>query len=356
MTKQRDETIDILKGILVFGMILSHVSGLISNHHDFPIKTVWLLTGLVTFSGFLFCFGYACQLAYFSKDFANSAHRMAVTALKPLIAFYISATYWRLFVDKDLSFTGVLKILTLTDIPPFSEFLVSFSLIILVSAFVFRPIQWITANKTYFWGSFFLILATTLLSYHFVQLNQLGLLIGTEEFPAFPVLQYFPVFLLGIYFAKHQLKRDRNVELIAIAGFVAFVLFYGFQHQLPRRFPPSPLWITASIFLVYLYYLLAQYLIHFRSIANILSAWGKNVLFYLLISNLLIFTFRGAYKPLDLNLMQSLGITLLMLFTINFFTTIVAPRKPTIASSKRIYQPDNPATKVFHSEVILDEK
>ena len=334
MMKHRDDAIDILKGMLVFGMILSHVSGLISSYNGFPIKHIWLFTGLVTFSGFVFSFGYVCQLAYFGKDLKSSCQRMVLTALKPLIAFYISGVYWRMFIDKDLGIKTVLKILFLFDIPPFSEFLISFSLMILFSLLFFQPIQKITTNKALFWTLFGFLLLTPLIPYQAIHSSHLGLLIGTEDFPAFPVLQYFPIYLLGIYFAKHRLLQDQKVLVISISGFMAFIGFYFNQHQIPGRFPPSVLWILASLFLVYVYFWIARQLTEWHMIAKPLSTWGKNGLFYLLISNILIFTFRGAYAPIALTPLESVGITLLMLLTINFLTTIVAVPKPAIAPSQ----------------------
>lgn len=337
--KQRDQTIDILKGMLVFGMVLSHVAGLLSSNADFPVKHVWLLTGLVTFSGFVFSFGYVCQLAYFGKDFQSSYQRMLTTALKPLIAFYISGIYWRAFVDKNLDFKGVLKILVLRDIPPFSEFLVSFSLIILVSLLLFSQIQKITANHKHFWLTFLLLLLTTFIPYSWINISQLGLLIGTDRFPTYPVLQYFSIYLVGVYFAKHRIITNKWVAAISTIGFVGFVLVYLYTRQLPSRFPPSLLWITTSLFFVYFYYLFARYLSKQRILSTILSAWGKNVLFYLLMSNLIIFTFRGAYEPVDLSLPISIGITLLMLLMIHFLISIVATQKqPTSVPQRQAYE------------------
>lgn len=334
MIKQRDEAIDILKGMLVFGMIFSHVSGLMSSHSDFSTKLVWLFTGLITFSGFMFSFGYVCQLSYFSKDFTASAQRMLLTALKPLIAFYISAIYWRTFINKECSFSGIVHILLLSDIPPFSEFLISFSLIIIISLLLFNPIQTITANPIYFWSVFILTLFTTFIPYDWVQINQIGLLIGTNKFPTFPVLQYFPIFLLGVCAAKKPILEDRIVKMIALISIILFILFYRYKQELPGRFPPSFLWITASIFFIHIYYKLAQYLSKWRGVSTVFSMWGKNVLFYLVISNIFIFTFRGSYQPLNINLIESFGLTLLILFTISFLTTIVVPSKIIIKPSQ----------------------
>jgi len=333
--KRRDEAIDVMKGMLVFGMILSHVSGLLSSYNSFPMKHIWLFTGLITFSGFMFSFGYACQFAYFSKDLKTVSQRMLMTALKPLIAFYISGIYWRAFVDKDFSLRTVARILILKDIPPFSEFLVSFSLIILGSLILFNPIQKLVEHPKRFWFVFALLLLTTFIPYHWITVSQIGLLVGTDKFPTYPILQYSSVFLLGVYFAKHQILQNRWVFLSSLSGFIAFIVFQLQTQQAPSRFPPSLLWIIASIFLVYLYYLIAKKLTKLQRLTDLLSTWGKNVLFYLLISNILIFTFRGAYQPLNLNPLESFGITLLMLLTINFLTTIVSSSKPAIASSQK---------------------
>jgi fucose 4-O-acetylase-like acetyltransferase len=321
---QRDETIDVLKGMLVFGMVLSHVAGLVSSYAAFPIKQIWLFTGLVTFSGFVFSFGYACQIAYFSKDLKAVYRRIVSTALKPLIAFYISGMYWRAFVDKQLDFAAIANILLLNDIPPFSEFLVSFSLIILVSLLLFKPIQKLTSNPKHFWILFALLLLTTFLPYAKVHISQVGLLIGTTQFPTYPVLQYFPIYLLGIYFAKHKILYHRQTLVISALGIGLFLFSHFVNRQIPSRFPPSLSWILASLFFVYLYYLAAQRISKWNFVAPLLSSFGKNVLFYLLLSNIMIFTFRGAYAPLSLPPLASLGMTVLVLLTIHFLIQIVS--------------------------------
>jgi fucose 4-O-acetylase-like acetyltransferase len=325
---QRNPTIDVLKGMLVFGMVLSHVASLISRYDGFPMKHIWLFTGLITFSGFVFSFGYVCQIAYFSKTLGIVYQRMLITALKPLIAFYISAIYWRAFVDKKLSFGAIADILLLNDIPPFSEFLVSFSLIILVSLLLFAPIQKVTASVNSFWIVFTLLLLTTLIPYSQITVSQLGLMIGTEKFPVYPVLQYFPIFLLGVYFARHKLIHDRKTALVSSLGIGSFLLIHFVNHQIPSRFPPSLCWIVASIFSVYLYYQIAQFLSKCHPVATLLGGWGKNVLFYLLMSNILIFTFRGAYEKVNLSPIGSFGLTLVMLFGINFLVTTISVPKP----------------------------
>lgn len=316
-------------------MVLSHVSGLASSYSAFPIKLIWLLTGLVTFSGFMFSFGYACQLAYFSKGLRASYQRMLVTALKPLIAFYISGIYWRAFVDKGLSLNTLINILILRDIPPYSEFLISFSLMLLIALIFFKPIQKITDNQKLFEFIFVLLLLTTLIPCDLVQSSKLALIIGSKQFAAYPILPYLSIYLLGIYFAKHTFCHTQRLAFLSAVGLLGFIVFYFSGRQLPSRFPPSAIWILASIFFVYLYYLAAKRIVHWRSLAEVLSNWGRNVLFYLLVSNILIFTFRGSYSPLYLDPLASLGVTVLMLLTIHFLTTIATPRHSITPTQKQ---------------------
>jgi len=72
VAKNRDYSLDVLKGLLVFGMIYSHVMGDFDTHPLFSIK--WFLIALIniiTFPGFMFCFGYAYQITYFCNDFKD---------------------------------------------------------------------------------------------------------------------------------------------------------------------------------------------------------------------------------------------------------------------------------------------
>src|SRR5437870_645721 len=101
--KQRDAATDIFKGLLVFGMLYAHVVQLSGRYTDAPAAGALYFTVTfidnVTFAGFLFCFGYAAWLAYFSRGFARSWRRMLVTAVKILVAFYLSGFASRMILD-----------------------------------------------------------------------------------------------------------------------------------------------------------------------------------------------------------------------------------------------------------------
>jgi hypothetical protein len=130
---------------------------------------------------------------------------------------------------------------------------------------------------------------------------------------------------LGVYFANYRIRHHLKALLIFTAGMVGFAAFYYLRGYTPSRFPPSLLWILCSLFFVYGYYLIAQRLATWQFAVQPLSLLGKNVLFYLLMSNLAIFTFRGAYKPLDLNPLMSFVLTASVLIGISFLIIIVVP-------------------------------
>src|SRR5512143_1015199 len=97
--KQYNHDIDVMKAILVIGMIVDHAAILLADNHTRTITEEFkTLIALVSFSGFLFCFGYTTWLAYFSK--APTFQRVFPSAMRPLVAYYISAYFYGLFVER----------------------------------------------------------------------------------------------------------------------------------------------------------------------------------------------------------------------------------------------------------------
>ena len=158
--QERDTGIDILKGFLVLGMILGHAISL--WHVSFPGKDyVQLILDLVAFSGFMFCFGYVTQLSYFGRDFV-SYKRIFGTIYRPLIAFYILAVFFEIANQKQLlGWQDYLNILLLQQLPSFTEFLPAFSLTLLVSRALAKPLRWLVQSRLRYLVASFILLATT---------------------------------------------------------------------------------------------------------------------------------------------------------------------------------------------------
>lgn len=55
----RSSALDIFKGLLVFGMILAHVIQILGGRNNYLLTAISNYINLISFSGFLFAFGYA---------------------------------------------------------------------------------------------------------------------------------------------------------------------------------------------------------------------------------------------------------------------------------------------------------
>ena len=321
MEMNRDHSIDIFKGLLVIGMVYAHVMQFFSNTHNYPVTgTLIDFFNIVTFSGFVFSFGYVSQLAYYRKPFNQVYKKMLVTALKTLIAFYISGLFFRLFIDgRTLDWELVLPILILSDIPGWSEFLVSFFFIMLIGLIFFKPLLWVVERKKWFWLICVLFLGTTFIPYELITFNQLGLIIGSTKFASFPVVQYFPFYLLGMYFSKRKITFHWHVLWISFLLTFIFFAYLLIEDGLPSRFPPSILWIIASPAFLYMYYLLSRYLNRMHTFINPLRFMGRYVLFYLLMSNIMIFALKHSQPSLALSTVESFLFTTGLLLLIGYF-------------------------------------
>nr|WP_145158608.1 acyltransferase [Paenibacillus terrae] len=298
--KRRERAIDLFKGLLIVGMVYCHTLQFFSDPVVYPSISRWIdFFNLITFSGFVFSFGYVSQLAYYSKPFRSACPRMLTAALKTLLAFYVSGTAFRVFHDgAPLQWDTIRPIMLLKDIPGWSEFLVSFTYLMILGLVLFVPLRWLSGRK---WLGFLaagLLLAGTLFPYGAVHVPQLGLLVGTRDFASFPPVQYFPYYLLGILFAKYRIRFDWLVLAGSVLATGLFAANWRYAGELPSRFPPSLFWIIGAAIILYGYYLLARVLERIPYAFGFLESMGRNVLLYLVLSNLLIFTVKSSRPDL----------------------------------------------------------
>ncbi|MFC0215711.1 acyltransferase family protein [Paenibacillus chartarius] len=329
MTRGRDSSIDIFKGLLVIGMIFCHVLQFFSDDRLYPeVRYATSLFNLITFPGFVFSFGFVSQLAYYGKRLRDVYTRMGINALKMLAAFYISGTCYRILAEgRELSGELLLPILLLDDIPGWSEFLVSFALFTAAGIVLFHPLRWLTARKRLFWAVTAALLLTTLIDYGSIKANQLGLLAGSRQFASFPVLQYMPFYLIGVYFACHKVSWSWRVFAGAVAATGMFAAIWLTSGELPERFPPSAAWIAGPSLLLYGYLLLAAALSKRGWPTAWLHTLGRNVLVYLLLSNIMIFAMKRTQPDLPLTMPESAGMTVAIMLIITFLLKLVTQPK-----------------------------
>lgn len=327
--KARDYSADYFKGILVIGMVYAHVLQFFSDEMIYPsIQFSTQFFNLITFSGFVFCFGYVCQLAYYCKPFQLVYRKMFVTGLKTLIAFYLSGIAFQLYVAKlPLHIDTLLPIFLLEVIPGWSEFLVSFSLIILLGVGLFPVMIWISNRPRIFWLICLLLLGTSFIDYSKISIPQLGLLVGTTAFPTFPVVQYLPFYLIGMYFAKNHIGFKWRYLAASSAGSIVFLYYlFSTNMQLPERFPPSIYWIIGPTFILYLLYLFSKVLERWKKGRGFLQMMGENVLIYLLLSNMIIFSLSSSLTNLILGPWQGLIFSVVLLLVITYIINLINKR------------------------------
>lgn len=295
---KRDYSIDIFKGLLVIGMILVHVMQFFSDVSiSSEVKYVIDFGNLITFSGFVFCFGYAVQLAYLEKNFYQVYKKLIVNIVKTTLAFYISGIAFKLFIgNSPMSWDTFKGVLIFDDMPGWSEFLASFAYFNLITLVLFLPFKKLLENKKLFWLLVAVLFLTCLIPYEKITINQIGVLIGTKNFACFPVLQYMPFYLLGMYFKKYNIGFDIRFLVGAIILSAVPTYKYLTSDSLPGRFPPTIGWIIMSMFILYLYYVVSKLLEKYHYILFPIIVYGQNVLFTLVFSNLLIFALKAKFN------------------------------------------------------------
>ncbi len=298
----RDRSLDVFKGLLVVLMTYGHVLQFFGDKVLFPLESTFeLLINLHVFPGFVFAFGAASALAYYSKPFKTALPRMTRSALKMLGAFYLSGIAFRVLRENKPFASGTIgRILLLQDIPGWSEFLVSFTAIAVLGIILYWPLRRLKSRPALLLPIGTGLVLLCFLPYEAVTQPLPALLIGTTRYASFPALQYFPYFLAGLALVWLKGRQRWALPALAIAGSLAGFARLLYLGQLPSRFPPDFGWILLSAAGVAILYLLALGLnsLHLKRFPRLhlirpLISLGSHSLYYLLAGNLVLFTLAG---------------------------------------------------------------
>lgn len=297
----RRREIDICKGILTVTMILCHCIQFFGNETEGVQKILADVINLATFSGFLFCFGYVSDIAYYRKEWKESAGKMLKNAVRLLAAFYISGIAYVAFVEQKIfRWDFITEVLFLEKFPGWSEFLASFAVLMLVGILAYPVLKRI--NVWILLGGILLSGVLCWIPYENVHNSWLALLVGSGDFTTFPVLQYFVYFVWGIWMCRKDKVWSKWIMLGTIGISSPCVVFWVRHGYLPERFPLSWMFLGGGSVLVYAYYLISVGLEKNHEKCKMISwiaAWlekvGESSLYYLLLSNLLIFALDGSH-------------------------------------------------------------
>ena len=248
MRIMRDRSIDVSRGLLVIMMVYGHVLQFFGDAQLFPLVDGLIsIVNLTVFSTFVFDFGVTAELAYLKRPYRQALTGMVKTGLRAYAAFCLSGIGYRVLREnKPFAVGTVRRVLTLSDIPGWSEFLVAFALYSLLLIVGFAAFRWLAGRPLASLAVGAACVGFCLIVPYGAVPHPLALLVGGTEFAYFPVVQYMPYFLAGLLYARGE--RGRLLAVAAVctaAGAVDFVL-----HGLPGRFPPDWGWILLPGLLV----------------------------------------------------------------------------------------------------------
>lgn len=286
----RAADLDLLKTLLVWGMITAHCIQLLAFRPKPPALAISNFINLITFSAFMFAFGLGVGLSKRDKGWGQRLWPVLLL----LLATWISELAFTALVDKKpLTLDLLIPLFTLSRLYGWSEFLASFTVLYLFIA-VARPLLVRIATMP------LLLVAAILLCFAstWIVVSEdvplLATIVGTTNFASFPLLAYLPWFLVGIAFGRDR-SRPRWFDWLAAAiatGAFAYVLWRQ-GGELPGRFPPTILWVVGPALPILLYLVASRAIAGTGRLSQLLLAPGRHVLASLLLSNLIIFGLRN---------------------------------------------------------------
>jgi hypothetical protein len=320
---QRNLPIDVMKGLFVLNVASMHVMAYTSPPSSLA-DNLWAMASMVTFSGFVFCMGYVIQLIYYEKS-SPSVSTVLRSFSRSLFGYYLSAFAYFFIYKSQADWPTIFSVLVLQQFGSLSEFLLAFALFPLVAAILTHPIKAVIASERLFYMVYFLLLMTTFIPNDLVTSPYIALWIGGTKEVYYPILQYFPLFLLGAYFASRRLEPT-GIQLVF--GILALLVFEGFMliGGPPSRFPPSFTWVVCSIGGALVWYWASLRLAAWRPAASILAPMGANSLFFLVVTNIIVFGL-GRGLGLSLRLLEVVPLAILVIASTYFLMTIVRHQK-----------------------------
>jgi hypothetical protein len=287
----RAADLDLFKTVLVWGMITAHCIQLLAFRPKPAAMVISDVVNLITFSGFMFAFGWGLGLS-------RGARKSWWARLYPVVllglATWVSEFAFMALVDK-AKFDGALiyNILTFSRLYGWSEFLASFFVLYAIIA-VARP--WLIAIGERWYLMVPAAIACLAATWIVVSgdIPLLATIVGTTNFASFPIVPYLPWFLLGIFYARnpeHPRAADWVLAAVATGLCALWTAYYG---EYPGRFPPTVLWIVGPALILMLYLVVARFVGRRVRIPRVLLGTGRHVLAALLVSNLIIFGLRYA--------------------------------------------------------------
>lgn len=326
----RADWLDLLKTLLVWGMVGAHVVQLLGVGLGPGAARFSDYINLVSFSGFMLAFGIGTGLSP-GRRRSGLAGRIG-PALVMLGCAYLSALAFATLVDhKPITGSLLADLLTFRVLFGYSEFLATFFVLYVVIALARPVLIGIAENPVLLAAAVVVCLASTYVATGAL-IPLAGTVIGHTRYASFPLLGYLPWFLFGIRIGRRDGVAAPFDMALAILGTAVFLWFFWRTGQnLPERFPPTIQWIVGPAVPLLVYLVACRAIADWVRLPFWLMAPGRHVLAALLLSNLIIFATRAwRYKPAHpLGIAIAIAVLILIVVTLwcNFIDRLAARRR-----------------------------
>jgi hypothetical protein len=244
---KRDYHLDTVKGLAVIAMSFVHVNIFFLDSSNVVLDSITKWGAISCFSSFLLISGILV-----GKSISKGKKPSWFKTVKEI--FYIYLVYliigllsW--YVTKGrLSVPEIDSIIILKELPLLSEYLINFLLLNLLLKLCYGCIKKISKSVilTILISVAVYILGQYLYSIEFF--NNVwfkGLFVGIGDYHYFPLLQYLPIYLLGIYLGRKDKKTYFIYAFVILL--ISYFVLKVFNLSSWRRFPPSSLFLTQSL-------------------------------------------------------------------------------------------------------------
>lgn len=297
---KRDHSLDIVKGLAVIAMSFVHVNIFFLSRQDLVLDNITKWGAIACFSTFLLISGILGGMAL-KKGKKPSWSKTLKRALFLYISYAIIALLsW--YVNKGtLSIVDIGNILIFRELPLLSEYLIPFLLLSFLFQLGYKPL--LKISKSWLLISLFsvgiFLLGQLLYSLNFLDAFWLkGLFVGSGDYHYFPLFQYLPVYLLGVFLGRNSKVRYYIFTFFTVL--LAYIVLKVTNISSWNRFPPSSYFLIESLLLP-----------------------------TLLLALLKVFNWVVKFKPIEIFAKDSL-LSLIVLTLITLFLTIFLPSSVSI--------------------------
>jgi uncharacterized membrane protein len=233
---KREFSLDFLRGVAVLLMIITHVVAFFHDFSDPFLNAISNVGATVSFTVFLFCSGAVLPYTLLKDRIEDEKLTKYLKRTLLILASYYLICLIAFFPDlKSFSLLNFLEVLFLIKVPLYAEFLLAFVLFSLFSLLFRKKLKTFKDNLH-------LVIAVSAAFYvvgaaiWLLQLEGLPLFLksisalftGYKNWHRFPLFEYMPIFLIGLYygslFQKEDFERARSKFVLALNSFLfAFI-------------------------------------------------------------------------------------------------------------------------------------